>query len=480
MNTKSSSDLPLDRTIDAWLDLGPTELSDRVVERARAEVHRTRQRRGGPIALRLVYAPRVRLLGYVAMAAAVVALIGAGLKIASSPPVGASPSIPVEATPRAIQSFGTTAYVGSFQSTGSLVIRDRYGRFGRVGHTATLLKDGRVLIVGGSNEVGDAASKGLSGSTLLASAELYDPATGTFSPTGSMATARAHHTATLLGDGRVLIAGGGNSGMEGGGFTLASAEIYDPATGTFSATDSMREARQDASAILLSNGRVLVIGGLDVSHGAAAVVSAELYDPVTSRFAETGTPHTHLTFVANTGLRLLDGRVLVVEGPSSSAPAQYVEIYDPATGYFTPSGTVTLGPNPATSAVEAVSTLADGRVLLTGGSIGDAPPIAVLYDPATEGFTLTGPPLIAPWGSATLLTDGRVLLAGGQDPVAQTQTDAAEVYDPVTGLFSAVGRLGTARTGQSATLLLDGHVLIVGGGSNTNATFAYASAELFH
>ena len=133
------------------------------------------------------------------------------------------------------------------------------GRGGRQIHTATLLADGRVLVAGGY-DANDAA---------LASAELYDPKTGTFSPTGSMATARGRHTATLLSDGRVLIAGGGPASWTGAGAYLASAELYDPKTGTFSPTGSMATARDGHTATLLADGRVLIAGGDDADgHGA--------------------------------------------------------------------------------------------------------------------------------------------------------------------------------------------------------------------
>jgi hypothetical protein len=126
-------------------------------------------------------------------------------------------------------------------------------------HTATLLPNGKVLVAGGQN--GD-----------LASAELYDPASGTWTATGSLNTARYDHTATLLPNGKVLVAGGANSTD-----TLASAELYDPTSGTWTATGSLNTAREFHTASLLPNGNVLVAGGLDIFGGALA--SAELYGP---------------------------------------------------------------------------------------------------------------------------------------------------------------------------------------------------------
>src|SRR5690349_10154949 len=149
---------------------------------------------------------------------------------------------------------------GTFIKTGDLNVP-------RVGHTATLLNDGRVLIAGGRS-----MTKGVV--TPLSSAELYDPASGTFSLTGNMTTGRSYHTATVLFDGRVLITGGDDGNYEG----ITSAELYDPATGTFSAAGHMSEAR--GAATLLSTGKVLLSGANDRS--------LELYDPATGTFGPTG------------------------------------------------------------------------------------------------------------------------------------------------------------------------------------------------
>ncbi|WP_372791837.1 Kelch repeat-containing protein, partial [Paraconexibacter sp.] len=138
----------------------------------------------------------------------------------------------------------TPAHAGTFTPTGSLVT-------GRIDHTATLLPDGKVLIVGGFRP-----------NSYEAAAELYDPSTGTFAPTGSLNTARGNHTATLLPSGKVLITGGHGVTAAGNSFdTIASAELYDPATGAFTVVGPLGQARRDHTATLLPSGKVLVTGG---------------------------------------------------------------------------------------------------------------------------------------------------------------------------------------------------------------------------
>jgi hypothetical protein len=257
---------------------------------------------------------------------------------------------------------------------------------GRQGHTATLLSDGRVLIAGGYHSgMGAAVSADALASQLgiarpsswtdpvhlgnLASAELYDPKTGKFSPTGSMAQGRNWATATLLSDGRVLVVGG----LVDGTLTLSSAEIYDPAKGTFSPTGSMPDGRLLSSATLLVDGRVLISGGVLLNGAARVDVSvALLYEPQTGRFVQTGAlaqPRDTAT-----ATRLADGRVLVAGGftwPSggpvsakgqASVSVSSVEIFDPTTGKFSDAGSMTIA-----RAGHSATLLLDGRVLIVGG-----------------------------------------------------------------------------------------------------------------
>ncbi|MDA2936762.1 right-handed parallel beta-helix repeat-containing protein [Acidobacteria bacterium AH-259-A15] len=318
----------------------------------------------------------------------------------------------------------------------------------RKSHTATLLPNGLVLITGGLNGV-----------TPLASAELYDPATGTFSSTGSMGAARHNHTATLLPNGKVLITGG----FADPGISLDSAELYDPATNSFSATaGNMVDLRGNHTATLLPSGKVLIAGGF----APAGLTSAELYDPATDTFAATGSMVGAFRG-GHTATLLPSGKVLIVGG-NSLLPT---ELYDPTLGTFSATGNMGTARRFHTATL-----LASGQVLVSGGFEPVAPLIldtAELYDPAAGTFGSTDSMSEARAGhTATLLPLGKVLIAGGSGATTLATT---EVYDPATTLFSLGVSMSTARAEHTATLLPSGQVLISGGAGST-----LDSAELFH
>ena len=326
----------------------------------------------------------------------------------------------------------------------------------RTNHTATLLSNGKVLIAGGYD-----------GTKVLASAELYDPAAGTFTATGSMTTARRWHTATLLPNGMVLIVSG------------SRAELYDPNTGTFMATGSSTVSRIQHTATLLPNGMVLITGGTD---GTSALASAELYDPGTGTFTATGNLTVPRYQHAAT---LLPGGIALVAGGYVPPTAMYqtfgltsAELYDPKTGVFTATGDMG-GWNSSPIA----TLLPNGQVLMGGdamsfeGIISD--PTLELYDPAARTFASTGRMSAArACYTMTLLPSGLVLIAGGYDGGGSWGSflASAELYDPGTGTCETTGSMSEKREFHTATLLANGTVLIAGGDSEG---LVLASAELY-
>jgi hypothetical protein len=294
---------------------------------------------------------------------------------------------------------------GKFHMTGDPKARHPTG-------TATLLADGRVLLVGGRGETADPNEWKVS-----SSAEIYDPASGTFSKTGALNVARDGQTSALLADGKVLIAGGNRppeSSNEGQIVMLDSAELYDPATGRFTLTAPMTTGRDYATATSLQDGRVLIVGGGDEGH--QGLDSAEIYDPATNNFALTGSMSTPR--YSHQALLLKDGRVLVVAGTDGQGPLATTQVFDPMTGKF---GRVV---TPGTDSY-AAGPLPDGRVLLMGGydvaslwddihaGTKDTQPDAgwLLYDPATDELRPAVSPGHPGWG--IVLADGRVLDIGG-------------------------------------------------------------------
>jgi hypothetical protein len=336
-----------------------------------------------------------------------------------------------------------TAKPSPFSPTGNLV-------HGRRFHTAALLADGKVLVAGGLNTNGCDAND---------FAELYDPASRSFAPTSSMISPRYSQTATLLQDGKVLITGGDASNFECSDLDtspqLTSAELYDPSSGSFTPTGSMSEARSGHTATLLPSGNVLIVGG-NTSGGGD---TAEVYDPTTETF--TPTANMAAERIGPTVTLLLDGRALIAGGrtPDSSSPLTTTELYDPITGSFTVAATMT-----SARAGHTATLLPDGKVLVTGGFtdstlVGTA--TAEIYDPASASFRATNKPMVVERSAhtATLLPDSTVLIVGGDN----LDSFVAETYSPSDGSFSAVGVDDSDSTEHTATLLKNGSVLIIGG-----------------
>ena len=238
----------------------------------------------------------------------------------------------------------TTVLKGVFVPTGSMTAA-------RESHTATLLPSGMVLIAGGAGY-----------HTTFASAELYDPATATFTATGNMTAARSGHTATLLGNGKVLIAGGVSwDATTYDATTSASAELYNPSAGKFTATGSMTVARQQHTATLLNDGRVLIAGGESIGVVDFNLASAELYNPGTGTFTAIGNIATYRE--NHTATLLDDGKVLVAGGDAiNGASVNLVELYDPSAGTFTATGSMTVARRYHTATL-----LGNGEVLIAGG-----------------------------------------------------------------------------------------------------------------
>jgi WD40 repeat protein len=329
----------------------------------------------------------------------------------------------------------------------------------RYGHTATLLLDGRVLVGGGTTDTAH-------------SAELFDPASSGFTTTsGAMVHVRSGHCAALLMNGKVLLAGGSDS--RGNLFTTG--ELFDPATGTFSATGELNQARKFATATLLPGGKVLIAGGQD--SGGTMLSSAELYDPSTGSFTPTG--RMHVARVQHTATLLSNGKVLLVGGTSKTGSS---ELFDPASGLFSASGSLAQARSQHTATL-----LPNGNVLILGGSqimppVGGGAPAAPvsldraeLYHAATGTFSNAGKLRVARAShSATLLPNGVVLVAGGYDlgfdgdadPYVETMF-AAELFNPTTFNSTPATSLVSARAEHTATVLNNGQVLVTGGRSES-------------
>jgi hypothetical protein len=337
----------------------------------------------------------------------------------------------------------------------------------REGHSTTVLADGRVLVAGGRG---------------LNSAEVYDPESARWSPTGPMHARRHFHSATLLRDGRVLVAGGSNGHrLRMSANILASAELFDPATGVWRATEPMRAARYGYAAILLPSGQVLVSGGTGVDTGEAArekslgLRSTEVFDPVIGSW--TSAPAMHLPRSHHAAMMLPDGRVLVIAGtPSAGADSETRrtarntgEVFDPQTGAWHVTSAMN---NPyGFFSFVGIGLLPEGRMIGLLGS-GESARV-VTYDPVADrwddlpaigpGYHTHMSPPGNPSVSIALLPDGRVLASGGVSQETGGSAADAAVFDPATLIWTPIGRMTGPREGHTTVVLRSGGVLAFGG-----------------
>ena len=345
---------------------------------------------------------------------------------------------------------------------------------GRVDQTATVLRDGRVLVVGGSTEAE---------ANQLASAEIFDPKTNTWSAAAPMAFPRARHTATLLADGRVLVVGGLGPGR-------GNAEIYDPKTNAWSSAGNLVSARANHAAVLLADGTVLVMGGRQPGR---PLSSAEIYDPRLNKWTATG---SLLVPRDRPQVELLQGKNAVVTGGVSmdtggsldasvlfGSPLATTEIYDPATRTWAPGPTMSAG-----RVGHAMAVLGNGNLIVVGGTRDPAP--AEILDAHTGSWTSTSviDPRIAP---VVGVLGSRVVVAGGlvekYDPATVASTgytpvllDSVEVFDSGSGQWSAGASMRVPRWQASGAVLADGRLLVCGGGNpliaGNDAVEAYTPA----
>jgi hypothetical protein len=330
------------------------------------------------------------------------------------------------------------------------------------GGSTTLLTNGQVLVAGGCCN---------SSGQQLTTAELYNRATGAWTLTGSLNDARQGASATLLQNGQVLVAGGQIGDPFSGTFPLASAELYDPTTGKFTLTGSMNTPREGASATLLQNGQVLVAGGCCDNVTGTITATAELYNPSTGTWTFTGNFNTARSGPFMT--RLQNGQVLAAGGGqnrpqpccSGSPLLTSAELYNPSSGTWSTTGSMNL-PHAGGELV----LLTNGQALVAGGQANTASltTTAELYNPATATWTFTGNLSIERnLFTATLLQNGQVLAAGGMT-TNSVLLSSAELFNPPTGVWTLTGSMNFARDNSVAPLLTNGQVLEPGGGGSSS------------
>ncbi|KFE72017.1 kelch repeat-containing protein [Hyalangium minutum] len=334
---------------------------------------------------------------------------------------------------------------------------------GRLYHSATVLPGGRVLTTGGRTNNG-----------TLDTSELYEPVSNTWRPTSPMLMPRERHSATLLLNGKVLVTAGESYGEWGYSENVTAAELYDPASGSWSMTGSLASPRDQHTATRLTDGRVLVTGGRPSNGSISAAASAEVYDPASGTWSATGSMITRRS--GHRATLLSNGKVMVSGGQHEGTSLSTAEVYDPASGTWSATGSL------AEARYDHTATLLpNGKVLVTGGyGAGAAIATSEVYDPATGTWSAT-PSMSVPriWHTATLLPNGKVLVAGGFN-FLHYELATAEVYDPVTSTWSSTPSMASRRRFHVAALMPDGKVLVVSGnGWEGQVLGTLASSELY-
>lgn len=363
----------------------------------------------------------------------------------------------------------------------TVTVRDYAGSFTRVippdgfdYHTASLLSDGSVLIVGGSGYQEAVHKRSFR----------YVPSTSNFVADAELISARMAHATFTLANGKVMVTGGWDPTSPGTAFdpVYKSTEVYDPVAKSFSAGPDMNFPRRHHVATQLKDGRFLITGGIQLrGNGFGASTNAEIYDPNTNTFSTTG--HLNVGRWLHTATLLPDGRVLITGGRDNNCTGTCpvyslasAEIYDPSTGIFTPTGTLNLsrfGHN--------ATLLQDGQVLILGGENTDSQDPGMLFaaerfDPQSGTFTKASSTAEArSFHSVTLLNNGKLLVAGGFRATV-TATTSSEYFDPANGTTRLGAEMNELHARHTATRFDNGEVLILGG---TYSSGPAASAEIF-
>lgn len=357
-----------------------------------------------------------------------------------------APPLPTADSPRndvAVAQAAVAAELGSMQSP-------------RVNHSATVLNDGTVLVVGGMGE----------SFNPLNTAEIFNPATLQWVPAGEMSRGRSEHAAVLLQDGRVMVTGGLDETLD----LVATTEIYDPGTGEWTEHGSMRSMRRGHHTLPLPDGRVVAVGGVGQTLGGlgilanissvGALATTEIYDPSTNKWSKS----SDMREGHSGGLAVLlnDGRVLIAGGYNQGEALASSEIFDADTGEWTRTKTMARKTFANTAIV-----LTDGKVMFTGGfgmsiAKGGITPGSELFDPTTNEWSRASDTVYGRMGhTITELADGRLVTIGGS--TAQGPGTSTEYLDPDTGEWSEIASMSVKRSDHTATLLRDGRIMVAGG-----------------